>query len=393
MTTFGLDVECPHIFYGTHFAQWKNWMICNFKFICPQMWWMVDVDFSHVLDEGNLTPTQEKCIDLDIQATNILFRSLHNYILGEIMDKEITHEIWSYLNEKYGAASDDHDDYKTKEEVHEDDEHIHDMVVMENCSTSWSSDDDDNQSTISSLDMIDDDDSNAANYDSTLSTLDDQIGSCTDDIATSSSSPSPHCFMSQGDTKVSNCNVIDLKSYDELLSRYASMTKLFEKVLAKTTKLEKENSFLKDTCEQQKHLLYVMSCSHEELKLTHEELSVAHEHLVLDHALLTNKPSNKRIKTSDSSSHGSKDQLKNFANPCEVGKKHVSTSCDDLVSMTCSSHVDACSSSTSMSCETNLLKENNELKSQVKYLRKKIERWTKSKVTLKSIIKNKKKLR
>ena len=221
------------------------------------------------------------CLDLDIQATNILFTSLHNCILGEIMDKKTAHNIWSYLNEKYGAASDDHDDYKTKEEVHEDDEHIHDMVVVEDCSTSWSSDDDDNQSTTSSLDMIDDD-SSVANYDSTPSILDDQVGSCTDDIATSSSSPSPHCFMSQGDTKVSNCNVIDLNSYDELLSRYASLTKLFEEVLAKTIKFEKENSFLKDTCEQQKHLLYVISCSHEELKLTHEELSVAHENLVLE---------------------------------------------------------------------------------------------------------------
>ena len=42
------------------------------------MWWMVDVGFSHMLDEGNLTPTQEKCLDLDIDATNILFRSLHD---------------------------------------------------------------------------------------------------------------------------------------------------------------------------------------------------------------------------------------------------------------------------------------------------------------------------
>ena len=127
-----------------------------------------------------------------------------------------------------------------------------------------------------------------------------------DDIATSSSSPSLYCLMSQGDIKVLNYNVIDLDAYDELLSRFASMTKLFEKELAKTTKLEK-NSFLKDTCEQQKHLLYVISCSHEELKLTHEELSVAHENLVLGHALLTNKLSSKVIKTSESSSHGSKD--------------------------------------------------------------------------------------
>ena len=110
-------------------------MTCNFKFICPQMWWMVDVGFSHVLDENNLTQTQEKCLDQDIQATNILFRSLHDCILCEVMNMKTAHEIWSYLNEKYGAASDDHDDYKTKEEVHEDDEHIHDMVVVEDCST------------------------------------------------------------------------------------------------------------------------------------------------------------------------------------------------------------------------------------------------------------------
>ena len=120
--------------------------------------------------------------------------------------------------------------------------------------------------------------------------------------------------------------------------------------------------------------------------MTHEELSVAHENLVLDHALLTNKLSSKGIKTSESSSHGLKDQLQNIANPCDVGKKHVSTLCDDLLSMPYSSQLDVCS--TSMSCETKLLKENNELKNEVKYLSNKIERWTKSKVTLKSIIKN-----
>ena len=82
---------------------------------------MVDVDFSNVLDEGNLTPTQEKCLDLDIQTTNILFRSLHDCILCEVMDMKTAHEIWSHLNEKYVAASDDDDDEKPKEEVHEDD--------------------------------------------------------------------------------------------------------------------------------------------------------------------------------------------------------------------------------------------------------------------------------
>ena len=71
--------------------------------------------------------------------------------------------------------------------------------------------------------------------------------------------------MSQGDTKVSNANVIDLDSYEELLDRYGCMIKALEKEKAKTEKLKNENSFLKNTCEQQKHLLYVTTCSHEEL--------------------------------------------------------------------------------------------------------------------------------
>ena len=102
------------------------------------MWWMVDVCFSHVLNEENLTHAQEKCLDLDLQATNIMFRSLHDCIFREIMDIKTAHKIWSYLNEKNGAASDD--DNELKEEVHEDVEHIHNMVVVEDCSTSWSSD-------------------------------------------------------------------------------------------------------------------------------------------------------------------------------------------------------------------------------------------------------------
>ena len=92
--------------------------------------------------------------------------------------------------------------------------------------------------------------------------------------------------MSQGDTEVSNANMIDLDSYEELLDRFGSMIKALEKEMAKTEKLKNENSFVKNTCEQQKHLLYITS-SHEELKLAHEELSVTHDNLVQDHAFLT----------------------------------------------------------------------------------------------------------
>ena len=104
--------------------------------------------------------------------------------------------------------------------------------------------------------------------------------------------------------------------------------------------------------------------------MNHEELSVAHDNLVQEHAFLTKEHSNEKIKTSESSSHGSNDQSHNVASPCDVGKKHVSTSCYDLIDMPCSSNLDACSSS--MSSETNILKENNELKNEVKNLSNKL---------------------
>ena len=102
-------------------------------------------------------------------------------------------------------------------------------MIVKDCSTSWSNDDDD-RSTTSSLDKVDDDATSVAHEDSTSSTLGgdlDDDGSCSghDCDATTSSSPSPHCFMPQGDTKVSNDNVVDhVDSYDELVSRLASMT-------------------------------------------------------------------------------------------------------------------------------------------------------------------------
>ena len=115
-----------------------------------------------------------------------------------------------------------------KEEVHECVQHDHDLVIVEDCSISWLSDDDDD-STTRSLDKIDgDDDGSCSGYESDVS---------------SSSSTTSHCFMSQGDTKVSNANVIDLNSYEELLDRYGCMIKALEKEMAKTEKLKNENSF------------------------------------------------------------------------------------------------------------------------------------------------------
>ncbi|OQU84931.1 hypothetical protein SORBI_3004G144466 [Sorghum bicolor] len=329
MAAYGLDVECPHIFDGTHFAPWRNWMTCNFKFISPQMWWIVDVGFS---------------------STNIFYSSMKDNIFCEIMDMKSAHEIWVFLNEKYGMIS--KEDVVPNVEAHEDVEHDHNTMVVEDCSTSWSSEDDDDHST-RSLDKDDDDATSDANDDATSCTLDDEDDGYESDASTSSSTTSPHCFMSHGDTKVSIGDLV------------CKLSKALRNELAKTSKLKSENSFLKTTCEQQKHLLYVTTCSHEELKLVHEELCVAHDNL--------------------SSSLGSNDQSHIDTNPCDVGKKHVSTSCDDLLFMPCSSHTNACSTSTS--CETNLLKENNKLKSEVNNLSNKLERCYNSKVTFEHILK------
>ena len=76
-----------------------------------------------------------------------------------------------------------------------------------------------------------------------------------------------------------------------------------------------------------------------------------------------------------------------MTNSCDVGKKHVFTSCDDLLDMPRSSHLDAYS--TSMLCATNLLKENNELKGEVKKLSNKLERCYNSKVTFEHMLNNK----
>jgi hypothetical protein len=74
-------------------------------------------------------------------------------------------------------------------------------------------------------------------------------------------------------------------------------------------------------------------------------------------------------------------------NSCDVGKKHVSTSCDELLAMPCSSHIDACS--TSMSCETNLLKENKELNNEVKNLSNKLESCYNTKIIFEHMLCNK----
>ena len=92
-----------------------------------------------------------------------MYRSLDDSIFRKIINMKTVHEIWSNLNEKYGSVSDDEDEHKV--EALECVEHDHDLVIVEDCSTSWSSDDDDH--TTRSLDKIDDDATSDANDDAT----------------------------------------------------------------------------------------------------------------------------------------------------------------------------------------------------------------------------------
>ena len=93
-------------------------------------------------------------------------------------------EMWESIKHTFGDSS-TWDDGKFKKKkpkrVHECVEYDHNLVIVEDCSTSWSSDVDDGRSTISSLNKVDDDATSVAQEDSTSSILGgdlDDVGSC-----------------------------------------------------------------------------------------------------------------------------------------------------------------------------------------------------------------------
>ena len=101
-------------------------------------------------------------------------------LMKQVNIKGTAREIWESIKRTFCDSS-TWDDGKFKEDepkkvAHEDIEHDHNLVIVEDCSTSWSSDDDD-QSTTSSLDKIDDASSDALD-DPTPCTLDGDDGSC-----------------------------------------------------------------------------------------------------------------------------------------------------------------------------------------------------------------------
>jgi hypothetical protein len=66
------------------------------------MWWILDVGFSHAIDENIATQAQDKYLHLDCQATNIIYRSSDGIIFGEIINKKNAHEIGFILMRNMG---------------------------------------------------------------------------------------------------------------------------------------------------------------------------------------------------------------------------------------------------------------------------------------------------
>ena len=148
-------------------------MLDHFRDLGPKAWWIIVVGFScDALDKDNLTQMQEDCLQLDHRALYYLTCALHDDVFRRVWDLESAHDMWMALQAFYGdsSTSDDgkfkkEDDHKV--EAHECVEHNHNLVIVEDCSTSWSSDDDDDRSTTSSLDKVDDDATSVAHKDST----------------------------------------------------------------------------------------------------------------------------------------------------------------------------------------------------------------------------------
>ena len=239
-------------------------------------------------------------------------------IFGEIMDLTSAHEIWFHLNKKYGMTSNNIDGEYEKMEDHEkivndDVELIHDMRVVKECSISSSSDEIE-ISTTSSLENNDDYSCSVANDDST------------------SPSTSPHCHMSNDDTKVKLDSdvVAHAYTYDELVDVVKGMSLYVEEIETKMTNLEHENHNLRKSYDCSEHLLGKFVYKLVTLSLTHEILCLKHKKLKIDHKSLIESISKEETKIDESSSYELDGQLQCVAaNSCDEGYKNASTSCDD----------------------------------------------------------------
>jgi hypothetical protein len=179
MVSSGTD-ECDTYFFdGTHFARWKHHIVDHFRAKGPKFWWVVTSGLTHVLDYKNLTKAQKVLFELDSNVYLFLMDALSFELFDKVNHKGIAHELWESIKHTFGDSSTWYDGKFKKEDVpkveaRECVEHDHNLVIVKDCSTSWSSDDDD-EITTRSLDKVDDDATSDAIDDDTSCMLDGEM--------------------------------------------------------------------------------------------------------------------------------------------------------------------------------------------------------------------------
>ena len=104
MSTSGLGFSDTLSFDGTNFDVWVIHMLNLFRVMDPNLERIVDMGFSPPKDHQRLSLEDEKNSYLNTQASNVLFDSLSNVVIFQLMSFRDAHELWTKLQEKYGVS-------------------------------------------------------------------------------------------------------------------------------------------------------------------------------------------------------------------------------------------------------------------------------------------------
>jgi hypothetical protein len=157
----------------------------------------------------------------------------------------------------------------------------------------------------------------------------------------------PYCLMEKGEPKVWK---IDEFTYDDLIEMVSYLDDSSGDMKGKYKSLRKKHVSLQESYEE-------LKTSHKNLLDTHEKLKEAHNYRISQEA--------NKVKVDVGITCDLVDDMPKID---KVSKSSISTSCDDLLAMPCSSNVDSCMND--YSCDPLLIVENNELRNTMDYLTK-----------------------
>jgi archaellum component FlaC len=140
-------------------------------------------------------------------------------------------------------------------------------------------------------------------------------------------------------------------TYDDLVEMVSNLDDLLGDMKGRYKNLKKKHVSLQESYEE-------LKTSHENLLDTNEKLKEAHNSHISQEA---NKVKVDIVITCD--------LLDNMPKIDKASKSSISTSCDDLLAMSCSSNIDSCMNDYS-SCDPLLVVENHELRNNVDCLTK-----------------------